>query len=120
MNEDLANDRYGIGIVAAPTTNLGSTSQPALKVLPLAESDAGPYVPYTLETVHDRTYLLYDRIYAYADHVPGKPMDPKVLEFLRFVLSREGQAEVMRDGKYLPLTAEVVAAQLKKLEQVAK
>jgi phosphate transport system substrate-binding protein len=43
-------------------------------------------------------------------------MDSKVLEFLRFVDSQEGQAEIMRDGKYLPLTAEVVRAQLKKLE----
>jgi len=121
MNNDLADDRYAIGIVAAPTANLsGGASGPALKVLPVAAGDNGPYVPYTLETVHDRSYPLYDRIYAYTDRVPGKPMDPKVLEFLRFVLSREGQDAVMRDGKYLPLTAEVANAQLKKLEQAAK
>jgi len=121
MNGDLANDRYGIGIIAAPTTSLGSgASQPALKVLPVAETDGGPYVPYTLETLHDRSYPLYDRIYAYTDRVPGKPMDPRVLEFLRFVLSQEGQAAVMRDGKYLPLTPEVAKAQLKKLEDAAR
>jgi phosphate transport system substrate-binding protein len=121
MNADLANDRYGIGIIAAPTSNLsGGGSEPALKVLPVAATDAGPYVPYTLETVHDRSYPLYDRIYAYADRVPGQPMDPKVLEFLRFVLSPEGQAAVMRDGKYMPLTAEVANAQLKRLEEAAK
>jgi phosphate transport system substrate-binding protein len=119
MNEDLSNDRYGIGIVAAPTTSLGRTSQPALKILSVAENDRGPYVAYTLETLHDRSYPLYDRIYAYLDRAPGKPMDPKVLEFLRFVLSREGQDAVMRDGKYMPLTAEVAHAQLKKLEQLA-
>jgi ABC-type Fe3+ transport system substrate-binding protein len=43
-------------------------------------------------------------------------MDPKVKEFLRYVLSQEGQADVMRDGQYLPLTADVVREQLKKLE----
>ena len=43
-------------------------------------------------------------------------MDPKVKEFLRYVLSQEGQADIMRDGKYLPLTADVVREQLKKLE----
>ena len=47
-------------------------------------------------------------------------MDPRVLEFLRFVLSQEGQAAVMRDGKYLPLTPEVAKAQLKKLEDAAR
>jgi phosphate transport system substrate-binding protein len=121
MNADLAGDRYGIGIIAAPTSNLsGGASEPALKVLPVATTAAGPYVPYTLETVHDRSYPLYDRIYAYADRAPGQPMDPKVLEFLRFVLSQEGQAAVMRDGKYLPLTAEVANAQLKRLEEAAR
>jgi hypothetical protein len=44
-------------------------------------------------------------------------MDPNVKEFLRYVLSREGQAEVMRDGKYRPLTAAVVREQLAKLDQ---
>jgi phosphate transport system substrate-binding protein len=121
MNEDLAADKYGIGIIAAPTTNLtGGAAQPTLKVLPVAASDAGPYVPYTLETLQNRTYPLFDRIYAYTDRQAGKPMDPKVVEFLRFVLSQEGQAEVMRDGKYLPLTAEVAKAQLKKLDDAAK
>lgn len=121
MNEDLANDRYGIGIIAAPTTNLGGgASQPTLRVLPVAANDGGPYIPYTLDTVHDRSYPLYDRIYAYADRDPGKPMNPAVLEFLRFVLSQEGQAEIMRDGKYLPLTAAVVQAQLKILEEASK
>ena len=121
MNEDLAADKYGIGIVAAPTTNLtGGASQPTQKVLLVAAKDGGPYIPYTLDTLQNRTYPLYDRIFAYADRERGQPMNPAVLEFLRFVLSQEGQAEVMRDGKYLPLTAEVANAQLKKLEEAAK
>ena len=121
MNEDLAADKYGIGIVAAPTTNLtGGASQPTQKVLAVAAKDGGPYIPYTLDTLQNRTYPLYDRIFAYTDREQGKPMNPAVLEFLRFVLSQEGQTEVMRDGKYLPLTAEVANAQLKKLEEAAK
>ena len=44
------------------------------------------------------------------------PIDPKVREFLRYVLSREGQDAVQRDGKYLPLTAEAARDQLQKLE----
>jgi len=117
LKGDLARDRYGISYVAAPTVNLGDDpAHPELKMLKVAVNDSGPFVAYTLETVQDRSYPLYDSIYAYADREPGKPIDPKVLEFLRFVLSREGQAEVMRDGKYLPLTAEIARAQLKKLD----
>jgi phosphate transport system substrate-binding protein len=111
LNSDLVKDRSGIAYIAAPTRQL----PPELKVLPLAEKGGGPYVPYTLETLRDRTYPLYDEIYMYVDR-PGGKMDPKMREFLRFVVSREGQAEIMRDGKYLPLTATVAREQLKKLQ----
>jgi len=47
---------------------------------------------------------------------PGEPLDPKVDEFLHFILSQEGQDCVQREGRYLPLTGAVVRAQLKKLE----
>jgi phosphate transport system substrate-binding protein len=65
MNEDLPADKYGIGIVAAPTTNLGGGgAQSASTILPLGETDAGPFVPYTLDTLQNRTYPLFDHIYA--------------------------------------------------------
>jgi phosphate transport system substrate-binding protein len=117
LGDHLAKDRYGIAYVAAPTTKLGGEAARDLKVLAVADKEDGPYVPYSLETLHDRSYPLYSRIYAYADRAPGKPMEPRVVEFLRFVVSQEGQSEVQRDGKYLPLTAEVVRQQLKKLDQ---
>jgi phosphate transport system substrate-binding protein len=41
-------------------------------------------------------------------------MDPLTREFLRFVLSREGQEIVVKDG-FLPLTAAVVQEELAKL-----
>jgi phosphate transport system substrate-binding protein len=58
---------------------------------------------------------LFQEAYLYTNVKPGTAMDPNVKEFMRYVLSQEGQAEVMRDGKYLPLTAEVVREELKKL-----
>lgn len=116
MNEDLAEDIWGIGIFAAPTVNLqGDNSVSSLKVLPLAKTSKGPYVPYQLETLQDRSYPLYDQLYAYAN---AGSADPKVIEFLRFVVSREGQELVMKDAKYLPLTAKVAKAQLAKLDAV--
>jgi phosphate transport system substrate-binding protein len=121
LNEDLAQDRYGIGILAAPTTTLrGVGSLPTLKVLRLSWKDAGPYVAYTLETVQDRSYPLFDHIFAYFDREPSKPMNPIIYEFVKFIVSRDGQEAVMRDGKYLPLTAEVSKEQLKKLEEMAR
>jgi phosphate transport system substrate-binding protein len=113
LNDDLVKDRYGIAYIASP---VGNNLPPELKVLELAKTDKGPYYAYTYETLRSRTYPLYDEIYAYADRAKGKGLDPKVREFLRFILSREGQAEVQRDGKYLPLTAEVVREGLRKLD----
>ena len=121
MNEDLANDPYGIAVMAAPTTNLGGgKAEPGLKMLDVANTAAGPYVKYALETVQDRSYPMYDEMWAYLDREPGKPMNPLVLEYLRFILSREGQIEVMRDAKYLPLTNVAGAVMRKRLEDAAR
>jgi phosphate transport system substrate-binding protein len=85
-------------------------------VIEVAATATGPSYAYTLDNIRSRKYPLHDEVYAYIDRAPGGPIDPKVREYLRFILSREGQAEIMRDGKYLPLTAEVCRSQLKKLE----
>lgn len=91
-----------------------------LKELAVQGFDGGPYVKRTLETVRDRSYPLINEIYFYANKAPGKPMDPKVEEFLRFILSQEGQEQVQREGRYTPLTAPVVKAMLAKLEPGAR
>lgn len=107
---DIGRDPYGIGYGAI------SYLTPQTKALALQANEKDGYVAPTLETVRARTYPLHDEVYFYIDRKPGQPIDPKVKEFLRFVLSREGQDAVQRDGKYLPLTGDVVRAQLKKLE----
>ena len=43
-------------------------------------------------------------------------MDPKLREFLRYILSREGQEAIVTNGNYLPLPAATVREQLAKLE----
>jgi phosphate transport system substrate-binding protein len=114
LNEDLVKDRYGIAYVGSP---VGPNLPPQLKLLEVAEAPNGPYYAYTIDNLRSRRYPLYDEMFAYAVVDANGRTDAKVREFLRFVLSREGQNEVMRDGKYLPLTAEVVRAELKKLDK---
>ncbi len=46
---------------------------------------------------------------------PGKPLDPLVREFLKLILSKDGQEVVVKDG-YLPLPPAIVAEELKKVE----
>jgi len=91
-----------------------------VKVIALAKTSASPYVDYTIDTLQDRSYPLWGDQSFWVSLKPGTKMDPKVREFIRFVLSREGQELVQRDGKYLPLTAEAVRAELKKLPDGAQ
>ena len=64
----------------------------------------------------NRTYPLGRSMYLYLNRAPGKPLDPKIAEFLRFILSRQGQESVAKQNIFLPLTTDAVAEQLKKLE----
>jgi phosphate transport system substrate-binding protein len=91
---------------------------PETKAVSLAARAPGPFVAPTLETVQDRSYPLSREVYYYLKQLPGQPVDPVVREYLRFVLSRQGQEAVQKDGKYLPLTASIARAQLEKLETV--
>lgn len=110
MVEDIGSDPYAIGY--------GSYNYltPQTKPVALAARDGGPFVMPTLRSAQDGTYPLHDEVFFYVNREPGKPVDPKVKEFIRYVLSREGQAAVVRDGKYLPLPAAVARKQLEKLE----
>ena len=103
-------DKYAI-FYASP-----STLSPDLKELAIQAREGGPYVPRTLETVRDNSYPLTHHAFFYLNRNPGQPVDPKVREFLHFVLSQEGQDCVQREGRYLPLTAAIVGEQLKKIE----
>lgn len=109
MVEDLARDPYGIAYSEVNFT------QPGTKVLALAPGNTTNYVELTRENVQNRSYPLYDAVYMYTNGSPEHPMDPKVREFLRFILSKQGQTAIAQDGKFLPLTKEVVDRQLKKL-----
>lgn len=110
ITDALAKDRFGIGY------NRFRGDREGVRRLPVAAKEGGPFIEHTIENVQNRTYPLYNEAYFYTSVKPGTKMDPMVKEFMRFVLSQEGQTEVMKDGKYLPLTAEVVLEQLKKLD----
>jgi phosphate transport system substrate-binding protein len=70
----------------------------------------------TPATVANRTYPLVRDAYIYVNRAPGRPMDPKTREFLRFVLSREGQQIIANTDMYYPLTADALREQLRRLD----
>jgi phosphate transport system substrate-binding protein len=79
-----------------------------IRPLPLARRDGEPFVAATAANAIAGSYPLSRYLYLYLNHPPGTAFAPLQREFLRFVLSREGQSLVLRDG-YVPLPAKVAA-----------
>jgi len=107
---EVAHDRDAIGFSGF------AFGAPGAKTLEVAETDDGPWYKGTHDEVANRTYPLTRTIYLGVNQPVGKPLRPAVREFLRFILSREGQ-ETFTEGmeKYLPLTADVAIAERVKL-----
>jgi ABC-type phosphate transport system substrate-binding protein len=108
----IAKDKYAIGLAALMHVKERSD----LKVLAIARHKGGAAVQLTPATVANRTYPLIRDAYFYVNKEPGRPLDPRAREFMRFVLSREGQEIIARMGYYYPLPADYLREQLKRLD----
>ena len=75
----------------------------SVKALDLAAKDGAPFAKADAADVYAGKYPLARFLMVYVNQAPGRPLDPLVREFLRLVLSKEGQEIVVKDG-YLPLT----------------
>jgi len=108
--EMLAISRDALGIGYASVGFRAST----IRFLPLAERVGAPHVTPSPETVANGTYPLSRQLYLYAKINPKTGPEPEVLEFLKFINSREGQEIVSRAGVY-PLPAHLIAKNLQTL-----
>ncbi|HQR66688.1 MAG TPA: phosphate ABC transporter substrate-binding protein [Thermoanaerobaculia bacterium] len=107
--QGVAEDRYAIGYSGVGYTTSG------VKTVKLAEKAGGDFYGESYENVLSGKYPLSRYLNVYVNKAPGRPLDPLVKEFLRFVLSKEGQEIVVKDG-FFPLTAKVAAEELAKLD----
>lgn len=112
MLVSLSHDRYGIG-----WSGLGhAASVPGLKAIALAADEGGPYFETTAHNFQTHDYPLSRNVFIYVNRAPGTALDPKLKEFLSFVLSAEGQDLLAHNGLHLPLTAKILQEQRGKLE----
>jgi phosphate transport system substrate-binding protein len=107
--EDMAKHPGGL------TYALMANVTPDVRVVPLSEKDGGPYYLPTVENVYTHRYPLSRYVYIYVNRPPGKALEPKVKEFLKAVLSKQGQDVVAKEGVYIPLQNQVVREELAKL-----
>ena len=109
--EDMATHPGGL------TYALMANVTPNVKVLKLSSTQGGTCYAPTVESVYAHKYPFSRYVYIYVNKAPGKPLEPKVKEFLKLVLSQEGQQAVANERVFIPLQPEVVKEELKKLDQ---
>jgi phosphate transport system substrate-binding protein len=104
----VTEDKNGIGYSGIGYKTSG------VKAIALSKKGGDAYTP-NYENVLSGKYPLGRLLYVNVVKEPNKPLPKLVKEFLKFVLSKEGQEIVVKDG-YLPLTEEVAAKQLALLD----
>ena len=82
-----------------------------VKVIELGKKE-GQCAQPTLDNILSKRYPLGRYLYLYVNKKPNKQLDPLSSEFLKYVLSNQGQQVVVKDG-YLPLPADVDAKIMK-------
>jgi phosphate transport system substrate-binding protein len=110
------------GVAVAPLSPFAAS----VHIVALAAREGEAVLP-TRESLLARRYPLGRAVRAYVNAAPEKPSDPKmarpldrgVAEFLRYVLSAEGQDAAAADGRYLPLGSEALA-QLTRLRSLLR
>ena len=107
--QGITADRFGVGYSGIGYVTSG------VRIVPLSKKEGGDYKAGSLENVLNGSYPLGRFLYLYINKAPGKPLDPMVREFCRYIFSKEGQEVVIKDG-YMPVPFEVAQAELAKLQ----
>ncbi len=104
----------GTGLNAVGYSGIGyKTSN--VRTVPLAKKDGGEFVDATEDNALSGKYPLARVLYVYVNKAPNKPVSPMELEFVKMVLSKQGQDVVVKDG-YIPLPAAMAQKYLAKIQ----
>jgi phosphate transport system substrate-binding protein len=77
-----------------------------VRLVPLAREQGDPPVEPLPQNAYSGEYPLSRYLWLVVNYPPRGKLDPLPREFVKYVLSRQGQEKVIEDG-YLPLTAEL-------------
>lgn len=105
--QGIGSDRYAIGYSGIGYKTSG------VRALPLAGED-GKFHEATYENALSGDYPMARFLIVYVNKKPAEPLDKLTLEFLKFVLSKEGQAIVEKDG-YFPMPLELATEVMESL-----
>jgi phosphate transport system substrate-binding protein len=103
--QGVASDRFGIGY-----SGIGYRTADVRAVAIARDADS-PMVEALPENAYSGEYPLARYLLVYVNCRPGSQLDPLRREFIRYIFSRNGQEDVVKDG-YYPVTAEVAKRNL--------
>ena len=78
-----------------------------VRSVPLTKKVGGEFIEATPDNAVSGKYPLSRFLYVYVNKHPNKELPPLEKEFIKMILSQEGQQVVLKDG-YIPLPAKVV------------
>jgi phosphate transport system substrate-binding protein len=93
----VTGDKYAMGY-----SGIGYLTE-GVRTVPLAATSGGQCYDTSPASTYSGKYPLARYLYLYLNKAPGKALDPAILEFAKFILSRDGQAETIKSGFY-PIT----------------
>ena len=82
--------------------------------VPLAHDAKSKPIAAVAENAYSGEYPLARFLYIYMNLKPNTQLDPLRREFVRFVFSKNGQEQVLKDG-YYPVTAAIAKRNMEKL-----
>jgi phosphate transport system substrate-binding protein len=107
--QGLTVDRFAMGYSGIGYATAG------VRAVPLAEKEGSKCYEADPENAYAGTYPLSRFLYVYVNKAPGKPLDPLTREFVKLVVSKEGQEVVIKDG-YFPIPASIAKEELSKVQ----
>jgi phosphate transport system substrate-binding protein len=102
-------DRFAMGYSGIGYATAG------VRAVPLAAKEGAKCYDADPENAYAGTYPLSRFLFVYVNRAPGKALDPLTREFVKLVLSKEGQEVVIKDG-YFPIPATIAKEELNKVQ----
>src|SRR5258705_6758170 len=102
-------DRFAVGYSGIGYATAG------VRAVPLAEKEGAKCYEADPDNAYAGTYPLSRFLFVYVNKAPGKPLDPLTREFVKLVVSKEGQEVVIKDG-YFPIPASIAKEELNKVQ----
>jgi len=103
--QGVASDKYAVGY-----SGIGYKTADVLAV-PLSSKEGEPFVEATPDNAYSGEYPLARFLYLYINAKPGEALDPLRREFIKYIFSKQGQMDVVKDG-YYPVPAAIATETL--------